>query len=193
MKLFESDVRRGAARAIVVPIAMQGTAVRAAASAVHPSGDRDLAASACDAPTQARLSVVTTTRRHAARRRVLVVDDHHDSADTLEALLAFDGHAVAVAYEGAGVVALVERFRPDVIILDLELPDVSGYEVARRLRAIRDRPMLVALTGYGGEQYRTEAREAGFEHHLLKPVDVDALRVILGSGHIPVSEDLAVA
>jgi CheY-like chemotaxis protein len=126
-----------------------------------------------------RLSVVAPPQPHVEARRILVVDDHRDSADTLQLLLELDGHAVAVAYEGAGALALAGQFRPDVVILDLDLPDISGYEVARRLRALPDAARLVALSGYGGERCLAMTHDAGFEHHLLKPIDLAALRHVL--------------
>ena len=137
-----------------------------------------------------RLSVVPAAEPDVATLRILVVDDHHDSADTLQMMLGVDGHAVEVAYEGGGVVAIVGRFHPDVIILDLDLPDVSGYEVARRVRAIPDAAVLIALTGYGGERYRARAREAGFEHHLLKPIDLALLRKVLVPRGAPATREL---
>lgn len=113
--------------------------------------------------------------------RVLVVDDNVDSANSLSRLLALDGHDVRIAYDGAGALASAVAARPDAILLDLGLPDRNGYEVAVELRAhpdLRD-AMLIALTGWGQPEDRRRSREAGFDHHLVKPVDVDTLRNIL--------------
>jgi signal transduction histidine kinase/CheY-like chemotaxis protein len=113
--------------------------------------------------------------------RVLVIDDHEDSADGLAELLRTLGHEVDIAYDGATGVAAAVRDPPEVVISDLGLPEVDGYEVARRLRrhgATRDLH-LIALSGYGGKATHERTREAGFDHHLTKPVDPATLRVLL--------------
>lgn len=116
-------------------------------------------------------------------RRVLVVDDNRDAADSLAQLLEMCGHEVRVAYAGAQALDLAARERPDVILLDLGLPGMDGYEVARRLQALpqaRD-ILLVAVTGYGQESDRRAVAEAGFAKHLIKPVGPeDLLRVVEG-------------
>jgi len=120
-------------------------------------------------------------REPAGAIRVLVVDDVRDSADSLSRLLTLDGHDVHTAYDGAQALAEAAAFPPDVILLDLGLPDRNGFEIAAELRAdpsFRD-VMLVALTGWGQPEDRRRSSEAGFDHHLVKPVEVDALRNIL--------------
>jgi CheY-like chemotaxis protein len=117
----------------------------------------------------------------AATCRVLVVDDNQDSADSLALLLRLSGHEVRTAHEGQEAVAAAESFEPDVALLDLGMPTMSGYEVARR---IRQHPrggeiVLIALTGWGQQEYRRRSKEAGFDHHLTKPVDVEMLQRIL--------------
>jgi PAS domain S-box-containing protein len=119
----------------------------------------------------------------AARRRVLVVDDNEDSADSLALLLELKGHEVRVALDGPAALATAHAFQPEVVLLDIGLPGMDGYEVARRLRAERAGEgglLLVALTGYGQDEDRRRSREAGFDHHLVKPVDFDELTRVLG-------------
>ncbi len=113
--------------------------------------------------------------------RVLVVDDNADSADTLAMLLRMSGHEVAVARDGYSAVDQTASFRPDLVLLDIGLPGISGYEAARRIRQLPGGPavQLVALTGWGQEDDRRRSREAGFDQHLVKPVDFDALRNLL--------------
>ena len=114
------------------------------------------------------------------RRRFLVVDDNADGADSLALLLEMNGHEAHVARDGSEALEAVERLRPDVVLLDLGLPKLSGYEVCRR---IREQPWgqamrIVAVTGWGQEQHRSESREAGFDGHLVKPVELgDVLKI----------------
>ena len=109
-------------------------------------------------------------------RRVLVVDDNADAADSLAMLLQVRGDEVHVAYDGEEAVVAEELFRPDVLLLDIGMPKLSGYEVARRVRDLRGAGILiVAITGWGQEEDRQRARDAGFDHHFTKPVDYAAL------------------
>ena len=113
-------------------------------------------------------------------RRVLVVDDNADSAACLALLLGFQGYQVQIAPDGTQALALAGSFHPEVILLDLGLPDMDGHEVARRLREQEARPvLLIALTGYSSEQDRHEAKEAGFDHYLVKPADPEVLQELL--------------
>ncbi|HEU4352216.1 MAG TPA: response regulator [Burkholderiales bacterium] len=117
--------------------------------------------------------------RAAARPRqvrVVVADDNRDAADSLQRILSLFGHEVRVAYDGPAAIRLAEEFRPRVAVLDIGMPGTNGYEVARALRERRIAPMtLVALTGWGQESDRRRAMEAGFDYHLTKPVDPEAL------------------
>jgi two-component system CheB/CheR fusion protein len=120
----------------------------------------------------------------AARpRRVLVVDDNRDGADSLAMLLRLGGHDVCVANDGPGAVTAAASFAPEVVLLDIGMPGMNGYEVARRIRLLpgSGRVLLVAVTGYGQEEDRRRSRAAGFDHHLVKPVEFDALARLLGS------------
>jgi CheY-like chemotaxis protein len=113
--------------------------------------------------------------------RVLVVDDNVDSAQSMSLLLGLEGYRVECAYDGEQALVGADRFRPEVVLLDLGLPRLSGYEVARRVRAepTGDDVLLVAVSGYGRERDRQAAREAGFDLHLTKPADPDeVLRVL---------------
>jgi signal transduction histidine kinase/ActR/RegA family two-component response regulator len=113
--------------------------------------------------------------------RVMVVDDNVDAAQMLAALLEVQGHAVSVEYDARGALERAQREQPDVLLLDIGLPDMDGYELARRLRsqAGSARATLVALTGYGQSQDRKEAEQAGFDHYLVKPADMDQVNEVL--------------
>lgn len=115
--------------------------------------------------------------------RVLLVDDNPDASEPLSLLLQAKGHETRVAIDGASAISLADDFRPDCVLLDLGLPRMDGFEVARRLR---ERPygggmVLVALTGWAGQEVRNKAAEAGFDYHLVKPVDWDELEKIVQS------------
>jgi signal transduction histidine kinase/DNA-binding response OmpR family regulator len=126
------------------------------------------------------------TAARADRRapcRILIVDDNQDSARTLERLLRIPGHEVHTAPDGPAGLGLMDAVQPDIVLLDIGLPGMDGYEVARR---IRERPdgagiLLVALTGYGRAEDRARSREAGFDHHFTKPVELDALLSLIDS------------
>ena len=115
-------------------------------------------------------------------RRVLVVDDNADAADSLAMLLQVRGEQVRVAYDGEEALGAEDDFRPDVVLLDIGMPKLSGYEVARRIRDRRGAGVLiVAITGWGQEEDRLRAREAGFDHHFTKPVDYAVLLDLIDS------------
>lgn len=126
----------------------------------------------------------TTYAKDASRAnalRVLVVDDLRDSADSLAVLLQVTGNQAWTAHDGRSALEAAERLRPDVVLLDIGMPDLDGCEVCRRLRASPwGRDMLViALTGWGQEGDRRRSMEAGFDHHLVKPVEISALMKLL--------------
>jgi signal transduction histidine kinase/DNA-binding response OmpR family regulator len=124
-----------------------------------------------------------TVGRPARALKVLVVDDNLDAADTLASLLERDGHQVRQAHDGLKALEMAGAFRPDAVVLDLGLPGLDGYEVAKRIRAARDGfdPVLVAVSGYGRDEDRRRTRQAGFDHHLVKPADLGALRSALSA------------
>lgn len=117
----------------------------------------------------------------AARRRILVVDDNADVAETTAAMLSLSGHAVCTAADGPQALARAAEFEPEVVLLDIGLPQMDGYEVARRLRQLPQArgAWLVAVTGYGQPADRQRGREAGFDAHLLKPVDPQVLEDLI--------------
>jgi PAS domain S-box-containing protein len=114
-------------------------------------------------------------------RRILVVDDNRDSADMLRQFLSLAGDDVRVCYDGPSAIEVAARFRPHVLILDIGMPEMSGYDVARRIRQDgwgRD-SVFIALTGWGNPEDRRRAIESGFDHHFTKPVDLDQLSAVL--------------
>jgi CheY-like chemotaxis protein len=115
--------------------------------------------------------------------RILIVDDNEDGAQSLAALLELQGHETSVAYRGTEVVPLAERFRPAVVLLDIGLPTINGYDVCR---ALRRQPwgaalVLIAVTGWGQEEDRRRSRAAGFDHHLVKPIEHGLLHEVLAA------------
>ena len=133
-------------------------------------------APAPDGPAQGRAEGTTATGR-----RVLVVDDNFDSADMLKTLLELHGHEVRVANDGPSALAMLEEFAPHIGLFDIGLPGMSGYELARRVRARigEQRMYLVAVTGWGQEEDRQRAREYGFNAHLTKPADPEELQRLI--------------
>jgi CheY-like chemotaxis protein/anti-sigma regulatory factor (Ser/Thr protein kinase) len=119
-----------------------------------------------------------------AGRRILVVDDNRDAADSMGMFLKFLGAKMHVAYDGASALAAMAMFGPDVVLLDIGMPGMDGYEVARRIRRQPEHQgvLLLAMTGWGQEEDRRRTAEAGFDHHLVKPVDPLALQTLLVTG-----------
>jgi CheY-like chemotaxis protein len=115
-----------------------------------------------------------------AAMRLLVVDDNRDAAELMAELLRESGHEVRVAYDGAGALAEFQNLRPHAVLLDIGLPDIDGCDVARRIRTIPGgaAALLVALTGWGQPEDHKRSVESGFDHHLVKPVDLEALEGI---------------
>jgi CheY-like chemotaxis protein len=121
-----------------------------------------------------------------AGRSILIVEDNADARDALRLLLELDGHTVEAVAEGQQALELARAKDPDIALVDIGLPGIDGYEIARRVRA-RDarRPVLIALTGYGQPEDRRRATEAGFDEMLVKPVDPGALTELLATLEIP--------
>jgi signal transduction histidine kinase/ActR/RegA family two-component response regulator len=126
-------------------------------------------------------------------KRILIVDDNVDAANSLAEMLQIDGHATEVAYTGRDALASSCAQRPDVVLLDIGLPDMNGYEVAAQIRTQLDSVQLIALTGYGQSEDIRRASQAGFDAHLIKPVDFDELqRIIIEFGRAKLRETTAV-
>jgi len=119
-------------------------------------------------------------------RSILIVEDNDDARDALRMLLELDGHMVEAAAEGIQALEITRANDPDLALVDIGLPGIDGYEVARRIRAAdKRRPFLIALTGYGQPEDRRRAAEAGFDSMLVKPVDPAALTDLLAPLEIP--------
>ncbi len=138
-------------------------------------------AAAATAATSTTAAPPAVSEKPGTRRRVLVVDDNVDAAESLATLLQLSGHEASLAYDGEAAITMAKLVRPDVVLLDIGLPKLSGHDAAR---AIREQPwgrpmVLVALTGWGQDEDRRKSEAVGFDHHLVKPVDVDALMTLL--------------
>ena len=123
-----------------------------------------------------------------SEKRILIVDDNKVAADALAKLLKYLGYNISVAYDGLSGIDSFIDYGPDFVFLDISMPDLDGHEVARRIRSIEKedkRVILVALTGYGRDKDILESKEAGFNYHLVKPVDVKLLERII---NLPVDE-----
>jgi CheY-like chemotaxis protein/two-component sensor histidine kinase len=133
------------------------------------------------APYSGASSGNSTGPANRSSSRILVVDDNVDGAQTLSLLLKLAGYVTDVAYDGPEAITKARTFAPDVIFLDIGLPGMSGYEVAKRLRddETQSQASLVALTGWGTDDDRRQAREAGFDRHITKPVEATKLRELL--------------
>jgi CheY-like chemotaxis protein len=121
------------------------------------------------------------TGRPAARRRILVADDNRDAADSLAIMLRIMGHETRTAHDGLEALEVAAAFRPEVILVDIGMPKLNGYDTCRR---IREQPwgrsaVLVAVTGWGQDEDRRRSREAGFDLHMVKPVEPAALEELL--------------
>jgi CheY-like chemotaxis protein len=156
LRAFSAGRGQGSEFTVRLPLPALQTEILAASMAESPSG-----------PEQ--------------RRRVLVVDDNRDSADTMTSLLQVMGHEALAVYSGAEAVPAAERFAPDMVLLDLNMPGTGGFEVLQQLRALpAGRPVHVAaMTGYGQEGDRQRTLEAGFDAHLTKPVSMEQLRRVM--------------
>jgi CheY-like chemotaxis protein len=114
--------------------------------------------------------------------RILVVDDNEDAAELLGLLLARHGHVVSCASDGLSALTLSAEFRPNVAVLDLEMPGMDGYELARRLREQHVAVQTIAVSGYRLEDRAVDCAEPAFDEHLVKPIDVSALLRLVAAG-----------
>ena len=113
--------------------------------------------------------------------RMLVVDDNRDGADLMAVLLRLQGHEVEVAHDGYCALEIAARFEPEVVLLDIGLPGLNGYDVAKQLRQMKlpRQQCLIAMTGYGSDEDRQRTEEAGFDHHIVKPIEPAELNKLL--------------
>jgi signal transduction histidine kinase len=168
-------------------VEMHGGRVEAASSGAGGGSEFTVRLPAIESPpeTETVVDAPLENRSPAAPLRVLVVDDNADAADSLAWLLRHGDHEVRTAHDGRQAVELAHEFRPQAVVLDLGLPEIDGYEVARRLRQHADTrgALLVALSGYGQQEHRRRSSEAGFDYHFVKPVDFGGLQRILLEAH----------
>jgi signal transduction histidine kinase len=179
---FSEGVGLGSEFVITLPV-ISNDSVRAAVGAEGKSNGRGtLLAASADADPSAPPERI--------RRRILVADDNSDALESLATLLELGGHEVFSASNGALALESAERHLPDVALLDIGMPKLDGYEVARRIRSQPwgQRITLVALTGWGQDSDRRRSGEAGFDSHLVKPLDLDKLTELLGRLPVKVSE-----
>lgn len=128
-------------------------------------------------------SPLSLTPGNSDRLSILVVDDNTSGAQTLSMLLDLDGYDVSVVHRGEDALHHVDRYKPAMILLDIGLPDMSGYDVARRIRELSNGhlPFIMAVTGWGSDQDQERAREAGCDLHMTKPVNFERLEQVLKS------------
>ncbi len=133
------------------------------------------------------LGVDALGSRAVAPRRILLVDDNSDALDSLKLLLEMEGHHVATACDGQSALDIAAKEAPEIVVLDIGMPDMDGYELARRLRSLdtTSKALLIAATGFGQEEDRAKSAAAGMDHHLVKPIDLNVLREIIGSFRAP--------
>ena len=134
-------------------------------------------------PGSSRAGEAKTTRPKVSGLRLLVVDDNVDAASSLAMLLRTEGHEIRITHDGPAALRVARELRPHVMFLDIGLPGLDGFEVAKALRRepVFEGILLVAMTGYGQQADRDRSRQAGFDHHLVKPADFDQVRQILAS------------
>lgn len=133
--------------------------------------------------TSASATSGVETPAHGSKLRILIVDDNQDGANSLAMMLKLIGNETRTAYDGEQGIDVAEAYRPDVILFDIGLPKLNGYEACRRIRqrAWGKTPIIIAVTGWGQEEDRRRSQEAGFDHHLVKPVDPRALMQLLAT------------
>jgi signal transduction histidine kinase/ActR/RegA family two-component response regulator len=141
---------------------------------------------AIEQPASSDETATTRTVKEPARH-VLIVEDNVDACETLRALLEIHGHRVDTAHEGVGGLERALALQPEVVLLDVGLPRMDGYEVARKIRASHGirRPLLIAITGYGAPEDRERAHDAGFDAHVTKPVDYGTLAALISAAEQP--------
>lgn len=164
-------------------VELHGGSVRAASRGIGEGSEFTVRLPALPSSSSPTRPSGEEARPAAPSRRVLVVDDNLDAAESTAMLLRMLGHEVETAHDGPAALGAVGAFRPDVVLLDIGLPGMSGYDVARALRSRgeHERLVLVAVTGYGQPEDRRSSRDAGFDHHLVKPVAAISLQALFAS------------
>ena len=161
-------------------VELHGGTIRAASAGAGKGATFTVALPAMEQPVSAAGAMAAAPPGQAGARRILVIEDNRDARDSLAALLRLHGHEVHTAQNGAEGIAMARSGALDFVLVDIGLPDIDGYEVARRLREHAGRGLrLVALTGYGRQEDRRRALAAGFDEHLAKPVELGALEALL--------------
>jgi PAS domain S-box-containing protein len=161
---------------------MHGGLVRASSEGVGRGSEFVVTLPVNTAPEPASAARSSGGHRVIRPRRILVVDDNRDSADSLGMLLGMMGNEIRMAHDGVEAVRVAGEFKPELVLLDIGLPRMNGYDAAIRIRqALGSGVQLVALTGWGQEGDRRRSREAGFDHHFTKPVDIDALKQLIAT------------
>jgi PAS domain S-box-containing protein len=166
-------------------VAMHGGWVNAASAGIGKGAEFEVRLPALkEAPAVRETAEAGLQAPAAHARRILLAEDNIAAAESLAGLLRHLGHAVTVTHDGAAALAAAGIERPEIAILDIGLPEMDGYALARRLRELPggDRALLVALTGYGTDADRLQARAAGFDHHLVKPADMQQLLALIENG-----------
>jgi len=137
----------------------------------------------CDVTIGQPDSTLSAMARIPSPRRLLVVEDHPDVGESLALILRCDDHDVRIAYGGPAALQVLSKLKPDVVLLDVGLPGMDGYQVARRMReeALESRLTIIAMSGYGQAEDHSQSMEAGCDAHLVKPVQPSVLRSMLGA------------
>jgi CheY-like chemotaxis protein len=161
---------------------MHGGSIEAKSSGEGQGSEFVVRLPVVEKPAEVLSSAIDERAEASSHRRILIVDDNKDSADSLAMLLEITGNKTYMAHDGVEAVEAIEKHRPEVVLLDIGLPKLDGHEVCRR---VREQPwgkdiVVIALTGWGQEDDRRKSEEAGFNGHLVKPVDYDKLLELLG-------------
>ena len=176
VRAFSAGAGRGSEFVVTLPRARPPAeqATTAQEGTMHASREENLMTEAPNTPGG---------ERQQKRRRVMVIDDNKDAAESMSMLFELWGHEVICAYDGRAALDAAAKYRPDAVFLDIGLPGMDGYEIAERLRDLPEsaHTVLVAITGYGQEEDRRRSREAGIDHHLVKPVAPETLQKLLES------------
>jgi CheY-like chemotaxis protein/two-component sensor histidine kinase len=164
-------------------VAMHGGTIEARSEGLGRGSEFIMRLPTRPAPSARSAAPESRSSEPSVSRRILIIDDNEDGAQSLAMLLELHGHQTQMAHDGVQGIELAEEFQPEIVLLDIGLPRLNGYEVGRRIRAQpwgKDM-VLIAMTGWGQEDDRNRSREAGFDAHIVKPVDHDQLMKMLES------------